>query len=98
MTYVVLNLVFLGVIIGGLLAAKKLSWTPAMTGTMIILLVATAIFDSVLVGAGIVAYDEAKILGLRVGDAPVEDFFYAVLAGILIPIVWRWKGVSRGEG
>lgn len=97
MTYLVLNIVFLLIVLGVLVAARKLKWRSAMTWTMIILLVATAIFDSVIVGVGIVAYEESKILGLRIGEAPIEDFFYAILAGIITPTVWQWRGDSRAK-
>lgn len=97
MTYLVLNIVFLLIVLGVLVAARKLKWRSAMTWTMIILLVATAIFDSVIVGVGIVAYEESKILGLRIGEAPIEDFFYAILAGIIIPTIWNWRLSNDGE-
>ena len=68
-----------------------------MTWTMVVLIAATAIFDSAIVGFGIVGYDEAKILGITIGNAPIEDFFYAVLAGVIIPIIWQWKGKDHGK-
>ncbi len=97
MTYIILNIVFLVLIVGGLLVAKKLRWNRAMTWTMSILLITTLVFDSIIVGAGIVAYDESKIIGMRLGQAPIEDFFYAILAGLVIPIVWQWKGKDHGK-
>lgn len=97
MTYLILNIVFLVLIVGILLVAKKMRWNRAMTWTMSILLVTTLVFDSIIVGAGIVAYDESKIIGMRLGQAPVEDFFYAILAGLIIPIVWQWKGKDYGK-
>ena len=54
-----------------------------------VLLVATAVFDSVIVGTGIVGYDTSRILGLRVGTAPVEDFAYPVAAGLGLPALWQ---------
>lgn len=97
MTYIILNIVFLVLIVGGLLVAKKLRWNRAMTWTMSILLITTLVFDSIIVGAGIVAYDESKIIGMRLGQAPIEDFFYAILAGLVIPIVWQWKEKDYGK-
>ena len=57
--------------------------------TLAILLVLTAVFDSIIIWAGIVDYDIQKILGLYVGKAPVEDFFYAILAVLIVPTLWN---------
>ena len=54
-----------------------------------VLVVATGVFDSVIVGTGIVAYDPARILGARIGAAPVEDFAYPVAAGLALPALWH---------
>lgn len=97
MTYLLLNIIFLVIAISILVLSRKLRWNSAMTWTMIVLIVATAIFDSLIVGVEIVAYDEAKILGLRAGQAPIEDFFYAILAGIIIPTIWNWRLSNDGE-
>ena len=97
MSYLELNIIFLGVILGALMALGKLKWSLAMTWTLVILIVATAIFDSVIVGVGIVAYDETRLLGINVGRAPIEDFFYAIMAAIVVPIVWRFGGRKDGK-
>ena len=60
-----------------------------------VLLVLTAVFDSVIVGTGIVAYDPARILGLRIGAAPVEDFAYPVVAALALPALWALLGRRR---
>ena len=52
----------------------------------------TAVFDNLIIMAGIVDYDPAKILGIYIYQAPVEDFFYAVLAAILVPTLWNKIG------
>ena len=56
--------------------------------TLAILLVLTAIFDNLIVGLGIVGYDEAKISGVLVGVAPLEDFAYTVAAVFALPALW----------
>jgi lycopene cyclase domain-containing protein len=61
-----------------------------------ILVVATAVFDSVIVGTGIVGYDRALILGVRIGAAPVEDFAYPIAAGLALPALWHVLG-RRGS-
>jgi len=54
-----------------------------------LLLVLTIVFDSMIVGFGIVDYDPSKILGVYLGKAPIEDLFYSILAAILIPFLWK---------
>ena len=64
---------------------------PALLG-LVVLLAATAVFDNVLVGTRIVAYDPGGILGVRLGTAPVEDFSYAVVAALVLPALWHLLG------
>ncbi|TDT63064.1 lycopene cyclase domain-containing protein [Frigoribacterium sp. PhB116] len=61
-----------------------------------VLLVMTAVFDNVMIGVGLVGYDESRISGAFVGIAPLEDFAYAVAALVLLPSVWTLLG-SRSE-
>lgn len=52
----------------------------------------TAVFDSLIIGAGIVGYDVSQLVGWFVGLAPVEDFAYTVAAAVLLPVLWmRWR-------
>lgn len=89
-TYLVLNLVFMAVVLGVLRSLGALRWDRTMTWVMVLLVVLTAVFDSLIIAAGIVDYDYSMLLGVTIGAAPVEDFFYAVLAGVLVPNVWLW--------
>ena len=97
MTYLGLNAIFLGaVILIGLVLRKQLPWKAIglATGALVI---ATAVFDNIIVGTGIVAYDENLILGIKIGVAPIEDFAYALAAPLLISIAtnittgFKWK-------
>lgn len=45
---------------------------------VLIVVLATVIFDNLIVASGIVAYDSAHLSGLRVLYAPLEDFGYAI--------------------
>ena len=63
----------------------------------VVLVALTAVFDNVIVGTGIVAYDETRILGLRVGVAPVEDFSYAIVAALALPALWVLLGRRRAR-
>lgn len=52
------------------------------------LLLATAVFDNVLIELGIVGYSEDALLGFKIGIAPIEDFAYPVAALVLLPALW----------
>ncbi|WP_309615833.1 lycopene cyclase domain-containing protein [Salinibacterium sp.] len=105
MTYWVLNAIFLGVvaIVLGVAALvrrqspERLHW-PAIGVTAAILLVMTAVFDNVMIGIGLVAYNEALISGAFIGIAPLEDFAYAVAAVVGLPSLWALLGSSRARG
>jgi lycopene cyclase domain-containing protein len=98
MTYWALNAIFLGVValvaIAALLTRRAPSWV-AIAITAGVLLVMTAVFDNVMIGIGLVGYDETLISGAFVGIAPLEDFAYAVAAVILLPSLWTLLGSRR---
>lgn len=95
MTYAVLSVAVLA-----LLAAitvptlRRLPGRPLLL-TGLVLLVLTAVFDNLIVHAGIVGYDGTKILGVRVPYAPLEDFAYTLGAVMLVPALWTWLGRER---
>jgi lycopene cyclase domain-containing protein len=60
--------------------------TGIVTG--VALLAMTGVFNNVIVGLGIVAYDPALVLGARIGLFPVEDLAYSVGAVLLLPSCW----------
>lgn len=76
--------------------AGRRALLPALVG-LAVLLVLTAVFDNVIVGSGVVAYDESRILGARLGVAPVEDFSYAVVAALALPALWVLLGRRRAR-
>ncbi len=88
MTYWALNAVFLAAVaIVALLAARRVNW-PAVGLTAAVILVATAVFDNVMISVGLVDYNPELISGVLVGVAPLEDFAYAVAAVIGLPSLW----------
>lgn len=92
-TYLLLNLVFLAIIGIGITVLLRhykvrLSWRSIIL-TLVILLVFTIVFDSLIIALGIVAYDETKLLGIFLWHAPIEDLFYSLLACLLIPALWK---------
>ena len=94
-TYLVLNLIFIATTVIVLLAFRALHWNKVMTRILVLLIVLTVIFDSFIIMAGIVSYEPGKILGVRLGAAPVEDLMYAVLAAVIIPAIWKKLGVKH---
>ena len=77
-----------------LIRAGRTALVPALGG-LVVLVTMTAAFDNVIVGTGIVAYDPARILGARLGVAPVEDFSYAIAAALVLPAIWVLLGRGR---
>lgn len=92
MTYLLLNAPFLtlvgAVAVAAVLARRAPRW-KAVGLAAILMLTLTAIFDNVIIGTGIVAYDDSLISGVRIGIAPIEDFAYTVAALVLLPSVWE---------
>ena len=72
------------------------SW-PAVGITAALLLVMTAVFDNIMIGVGLVGYDETLISGAFIGIAPLEDFAYTVAAVVLLPSLWALLPVSSGS-
>ncbi|MHA7276403.1 lycopene cyclase domain-containing protein [Arthrobacter sp. Hz1] len=93
MRYLVLNVIFFVPILAIAAWAYRTrrsllpSW-GAIGITLVVLLLATAVFDNVLIAAGIVDYNADLILGVRLALAPIEDFAYTVGACILLPSLW----------
>ena len=85
-TYVVLNMVFSLTLL--LFRPRIRRPSKAWLAAAVCLVCMTAVFDSIIVGSHIVGYDAEKILGIYIGLAPVEDFFYALYAICLIPLIW----------
>lgn len=96
-TYLILNLVFLLVLAVWWAVVRPPAKPRLILLTVAILLVFTAVFDSFIVSFGIVDYEYSKTLGILIGAAPVEDFFYALMAGVLIPLVWNILGKNYAK-
>lgn len=52
------------------------------------LIVLTAVFDNVMIAAGLFTYPPTHVSGVRVGLAPIEDFAYPVCAAFFVPAVF----------
>ncbi|MFI2754162.1 lycopene cyclase domain-containing protein [Cellulomonas sp. P22] len=92
MTNALLNVIVLGVL--GLVCApvlRRLRGWP-IVWTVAHLVVLTLVFDTLMIDVGLYAYDPAKILGVYVWGAPLEDFAYPVAAGLAMPVLWTVLG------
>ena len=99
-TYLVLSLAVLVPVCAAALVVLGRAGRPVLVPALLglaVLLVTTAVFDNVIVGTGIVGYDEGRILGLRLGVAPVEDFSYAIAAALALPALWVLLGRRRAR-
>lgn len=84
-----------------LLARARVSW-PALCIGLVVVLVMTAVFDSLMIKVGLFGYSPETLLGLHVGAAPIEDFGYALVASVLGPLLFcrlstPWRARSGGE-
>lgn len=98
MTYWALNAVFLAVVAAVVVLAVVRRRSPrwrALLASALILLVMTAVFDNIMIGVGLVAYDADRISGQFIGIAPLEDFAYAIAAVVMLPALWRLLPASR---
>jgi len=98
MTYVVLSLAVLTLLAALTVGALRRLPARPLVLTALTLIALTAVFDNVIVGLDIVAYADAKISGLRIGHAPIEDFAYVLGAVMLIPAVWIRLGRVSAAG
>ncbi len=83
MTYLLLNAYFLGVLVIFYFVSGAWKNFTLHLHTFAALLIGTAIFDNAIIGFGLVAYDETKISGIKIGLAPIEDFAYSIAVVLL---------------
>lgn len=57
--------------------------------TLAVMVLLTAVFDNLIIAAGLVAYDSTHIHGFKIGLAPIEDFAYTIFAVGVVPLLWR---------
>lgn len=105
MTYAVISVPFLVVgVVAAVLAAGALpaaARRPRWIATGIaglVLLVLTAVFDTVMIAAGFFGYADGTRLGPAIGLAPIEDFAYPVVAVLVVPAVWTLARARARRG
>ncbi|MFC5930116.1 lycopene cyclase domain-containing protein [Cryobacterium melibiosiphilum] len=99
MTYLALNAVFMAVAAA---VAAVAVWrrrgrqtgrgAASVAVALLIVMLLTAVFDNVMIAAGLFTYEPGLISGLAVGLAPIEDFAYPVAAALLLPALWSLLG------
>jgi len=95
-TNIVLNVIVLAVL--GAVSWPVLRHMRAMpiVWTVVHLCVLTAVFDTIMIDAGLYVFDPDKILGWYIWGAPLEDFAYAIAAAVGMPVLWVFLGRRRG--
>lgn len=83
MTYLVLNAYYLGILVVFYFVSGAFRGFRLHLHTFAAMLIGTAIFDNAIIGFGLVAYDESKIWGVKIGLAPIEDFAYSIAVVLL---------------
>lgn len=109
MTNLTLNVAVLVVLVAvSVPVLRRLRGWPVI-GTIAHLSMLTLVFDTLTIGVGLYVFDPTKIVGVYLWGAPLEDFAYAIAAGIAMPVLWtvlgRWSarrsaatGAQRAEG
>ena len=92
MTYLLVSLPFVLLAALALVGARRRVEPRAVVLTLVALLVLTAVFDNLMIAAGLVDYDSTHITGLRLGIAPLEDFTYPLAAALGLPALWHLIG------
>ena len=98
MTYWGINAIFLGLVAVLVVVAvlrRRVPLWRAVGITAVVLLIMTAIFDNVMIGVGLVAYNPDLISGVFIGIAPLEDFAYTVAAVLGLPALWHLLAGDR---
>ena len=90
MSYPLLTLLVMSIFAAYAFAMRRWLVLKPLSFAAVVMFTLTAIFDNVIIGTGIVAYDEAKTSGLKILYAPIEDFAYTAVALVLIPSVFNW--------
>ncbi|WP_394553957.1 lycopene cyclase domain-containing protein [Agromyces sp. MMS24-JH15] len=103
MTYLALCAVFVAVATG----VAAFAWRRAPRGHAAALAIAagalvalTAVFDTVMIAAGLFTYADGTTTGLVVGLAPIEDFAYPLGVLLLMSALWNLLGsrTARAAG
>lgn len=104
MTYWLLNLCFLlpaALVLGAALIRRRRqnrsngAFLAALAGSVGVLLLLTAVFDNLMIAAGLFGYNPERISGAFLWLAPLEDFAYPLAAVLLLPALWELLGSRK---
>lgn len=90
MSYPILTLIVLSLFAVYALLMRAFLPKRPLIQTAAVMLLLTLIFDNVIIATSIVDYDPDKLLGIRLGVAPIEDFAYTLVAIVLVPSLFNW--------
>lgn len=97
MTYLLLSAVFVAaasaVLLVALLRAPDRGrlvrrWAAPVAVTGLVLLGLTALFDNLMIAAGLMTYAADRVSGVRLLLMPVEDLAYPLAGLLLLPALW----------
>lgn len=101
MTYALLSLVFIGlsavIAVTAALVGRRRPEFGALALSLAALLLLTAVFDTIMIGAGFFTYTDEHLMGAHIGLAPVEDFAYPIAGIVLLPAIWALLRARRGS-
>lgn len=101
MTYIQLSTWFVGAAVVAAIALSLVSRRQrphfgAMAVTIVVLVILTAVFDTVMIATGLFHYSPDHLLGIHIGLAPLEDFAYPLAGAVLLPALWAALRARRG--
>ena len=88
MTNIVLNVIVLAAVVAVSWRVLRTMRPGPVAGAALVLCVLTMVFDTLMIAADLYVFDADKILGVYLWGAPLEDFFYAVVAALAMPVLW----------
>ncbi len=92
MTYALLILPFAAVTLLVTLASRRRArFAARMRASAVaaaVLALLTAVFDNLMIAAGLFTYPPEHLSGIRIGLAPIEDFSYPLCAAFFVPAVY----------
>ena len=96
MTYVLISLPFLALalVLWVVRGRTYPGWIATTALVMTVVVVLTAIFDNLMIWAGLVGYGEAQNLGIYLGLVPIEDFFYSIFVVLVVAAFWDGRKLT----
>ncbi|WP_313356321.1 lycopene cyclase domain-containing protein [Microbacterium sp.] len=100
MSYVLLCAGFLALAAVVALVGRRRDRMPSALSLLVAaaaLVLLTAVFDNLMIAVGLFDYSSGHISGIRIGEAPLEDFAYPLAAVILLPALWSRLRRERAD-